>query len=67
MNLDTRCNWCSKPMLFHTAFMTRWHRLLCKVARLPAEYDRTPIPLPPVKSQRCAIHVARAEAEERTA
>jgi len=41
--LTTRCNWCAKPFVFHSAFTTHWHAFLCGMASLPTTYEYKPL------------------------
>jgi hypothetical protein len=40
--LDTRCNWCDKPILFHSTVSTLLCGALCRFGKMPTTYELKP-------------------------
>lgn len=41
--VSTRCNWCSHPIIFHTALRTSLHSFFCWLCGMPATFTLAPI------------------------
>lgn len=43
LTVSTRCNWCSHPIIFHSARRTIIHSFLCWICRMPDTFTQAPI------------------------